>query len=257
MTMFMFLLLQIYVGPTDVNVPVWATATSFNAVEVPFCRGYYTSVRYEANGAGWHTDYPGADINLLVRVGELTTIRPGKAVVLRMDSPLLVQCPLLYMSDVGTMSLSYAEAAGLRGYLLRGGFLWVDDFWGSDAWDQWVRTIRLVLPEAQIITIDPSHPIFHQQYDLDGIWQMPTTGLWAMDEHGVMITSERDDDSITPHMRGMLDPRGGLVVVMTVNTDIAEGWEAAELNDNVDFFHTFSHKSYALGINVLLYALTH
>ena len=248
----LLLVSQIYVGPTDVADPEWATPASFNAVEVPFCRGYYTSVRYEFNGAGWMTDYPGADINLLTRLAELTKVRRGKAVVVRLDSPLLVQCPLLYMSDVGTIGLSIAEVIGLRDYLLRGGTLWVDDFWGNAAWEQWSRTIRLVLPEYPIHEIDPSHPVLHQQYNIDGIWQQPTAGLWIDG-----ATSEREEESATPHLRGISDDRGRLMVIMTFNTDMAEGWEAAELTGNEDYFRMFSHRAYAFGINVFLYALTH
>lgn len=253
----LLLQLGLYVGPTDLDMPEWAVAESFNASEVPFCRGYYTSIRYEANGAGYYTDYPGADINFLVRLGEITAVRPGKHVVVRLNSPLLLNCPLLFMEDVGTMGLSIAEVVGLRNYLLKGGLLWVDDFWGSDAWEQWNRTIRIVLPEGHMFDIPLDHPIFHMQYDIDGIWQQPTTSYFGfLNPDGTHVTSERGDDSIQPYMRGILDPSGRLVVLMTVNTDIAEGWEAAELAENADFFREFSHRSYALGINIMLYTLT-
>lgn len=247
---------QIYVGPADIPTPTWATDKDFGD-GVPFCRGYYTSVRYEANGGGWYTDYPGADINLLVRLGETTTIRPGKPVVVRLDSPLLLNCPLLYMSDVGTAHFSSAEVEGLRTYLLKGGFLWVDDFWGSEAWAQWVREIRRVLPDGPLLALGNDHPIFYQQYSLPGIWQQPTTGLWYLQDDGSQMTSERGDDSLTPHVRGLTDGKGHLVVLMTHNTDIAEGWEAAERAENVDYFRQFSYRSYALGINIVLYLLSH
>lgn len=249
---------RIYVGPTDIPNPTWATATDFDD-GVPFCRGYYTSTRYEANGGGWNTDYPGADINFLVRLRELTSVRAGKPVVVRLDSPLLFNCPLLYMSDVGTMGLSESEALGLRTYLRKGGLLWVDDFWGTEAWDQWMREIRKVLPTEALIAIPATHPVFHQQYNLPGgIWQMPTTGIWPyLDEDGNHTTSERGADSATPHMRALLDAEGRVVVLITHNTDIADGWEAAEQAENIEYFGEFSHRSYALGVNVLLYLLTH
>ena len=247
---------QIYVGPADIPVPTWATPADFGD-GVPFCRGHYTSNRYEANGAGWFTDYPGADINFLVRLGELTTIRPGKPVVVPLDSPLLFNCPLLYMSDVGTLKLKDTEIRNLRAYLRKGGFLWVDDFWGTRAWVQWIEEIRQVLPDSPLLAIGNDHPVFHQQYDLPGIWQMPTTGLWYMRDDGTMQTSERGDDSLTPHVRGLTDNRGRLVVLMTHNSDIADGWEAAEQAENRDYFRAFSARAYGLGVNVVLYLLTH
>lgn len=254
--MILLLLLQIYVGPTDLTTPLWATPASFSADKVPFCRGYYTRNRYEANGSGWNTDYPGVDINLLVRMGELTNIKTGAHVVVRLNSPLLSNCSILFMSDVGTIDLSLSEIEGLRAYLLKGGFLWVDDFWGSLAWNQWIYAIRRVLPNAPIFTMNKDHPIFHQQFDVPGIWQMPTTGLWVF-EDGTMQTSERGDDSLIPYMRGMLDSHGRLIVVMTFNTDIADGLEAAEWDENYEYFYEFSHRAYSLAINIFIYALTH
>lgn len=246
---------QVYVGPADVPRPTWATPSDFGE-GIPFCRGYYTSIRYEANGAGWYTDYPGADINFLVRLGEQTTARPGKAVVVRLDSPLLMNCPMLFMSDVGTIGLTGAEIRNLRAYLSKGGFLWVDDSWGSKAWSHWMMQIRRVLPEGPLLAIDADHPVFHQQYDLPGIWQQPTTGLWYLRDDGSQMTSERGDDSLLPVIRGLTDNRGRLVVLITHNTDIAEGWEAAELAENRDFFRQFSARSYALGVNIVLYLLS-
>lgn len=254
---YLLLMLQIYVGPTDLQEPIWATAKSFDSSRVPFCRGFYMSSRYEANGGGYLTDYPGADVNFLVRLGELTKTRVGTHVVVKLDSPLINNCPLLYMSDAGTMSLSLAEVVGLRQYLLRGGFVWFDDQWGTEAWAQWLLNMKLVLPGASIFDLPNTHPIFHMQYNIDGIWQMPNNGLWLMDEQGHRITSERGTDSAEASMRGMHDPRGRLAVIVTHNTDVADGAESAEQAGNEEFFQAFSHKSYALFINVMLYVLSH
>ena len=210
----------------------------------------------EANGSGYWTDMPGADINFLIRLAELTNIRTGKPVVVRLDSPLLLRCPVLYMSDVGTIALTDAEVLGLRTYLLKGGFLWVDDFWGPAAWEQWVREIRKVLPTQHMRPIPNEHPVFHAVYSLKGgIWQMPTTGIWMWGTE--RITSERGDDSVAPEIHGLFDLDGQLLVLMTFNTDVADGWEAAEQDQNIEYFAAFSHKSYALGVNVWTYALTH
>ena len=108
-----------------------------------FCRLMYTSVRSEASGLGWSTDYPGSDINFMIRLSQFTTTHisrwndgePGHAVV-RPTDPTLFSCPFVIMSDAGTVGFSDTEVARMREYLLKGGFLWADDFWGDRAWIQ-------------------------------------------------------------------------------------------------------------------------
>ena len=115
------------------------------------CKLMYTQVRREAWGIGWLTDYPYAAVNLMIRASELTKIHVSWDAshnphpwVVRLTDDTLFQCPMIMASDVGTMGISDVEAARLREYLLKGGFLWVDDFWGSEAWEQWVSQIRKV-----------------------------------------------------------------------------------------------------------------
>lgn len=243
----------IYVGPTTDAHVNWATDRSFRGDRVPFCRGYYTSDRYEENGSGWWTDMPGADHNFLVRMGELTKMRPGEAVVVRLDSHLLFNCPVLYMSDVGTMSLTDAEVRGLRTYLQKGGLLWVDDFWGSRAWDQWLDEIRRVLPDAPLVDVPPDHPILRVPYVVGEIWQMPAVGLWYGIE-GARVTSERGEDSLTASLRGLVDDKGRFLVISTHNTDIADGWEE-DKGEYTEYLNAFSYRAYGLGFNIFVYAL--
>ena len=120
------------------------------------CHMLYTSVRREANGAGWRTDYPWAQRNLLIRLSELTKTRVSwlKAGVphvwlVRLTDPALFECSYLMASDVGTLGLSQEEADALQLYLEKGGFLWVDDFWGEAAWDQWSRELARAMPSAE------------------------------------------------------------------------------------------------------------
>src|SRR5262245_4509624 len=121
------------------------------------CRLWYTSVRAERDGSGWKTDYPYSEINLLIRLGELTTTpisydaaqkRPNTWVV-KLSDAKLYDCPFLIASDVGTIGIKDEEASALREYLLKGGFLWVDDFWGSEAWNQWEQEIARVFPPEE------------------------------------------------------------------------------------------------------------
>ena len=116
-----------------------------------FCKLMYRQVRYEALGMGWATDYPYAGINLMIRFSELTTAQvsrdsrdePNHWVVELTDRELF-NCPFIMAADVGTIGLSSDEATQLRAYLLKGGFLWVDDFWGPFAWEQWAGVIGKV-----------------------------------------------------------------------------------------------------------------
>ena len=120
------------------------------------CHMLYTSVRREANGSGWRTDYPWAQRNLLIRMSELTKARVSwlkphvpHVWLVRLTDPALFECPYLMASDVGTIGLSDDEVAGLRLYLMKGGFLWVDDFWGEAAWDQWSRELARAMPASE------------------------------------------------------------------------------------------------------------
>ena len=226
-----------------------------------FCLVQYTQVRREALGQGWRTDYPDADRNLMLRLSQLTTTpirtnsrgRPEHLVVHFTDDELF-QCPFIFMSDVGTMELSSDEAERLRKYLTRGGFLWVDDFWGGYAWDNWVREISKALPagEYPIADIPPGHTIYNALYQVYDVPQVPSIQHWRRSGGG---TSERGSGSAVPHLRGIRDAHGRIIVLMSHNTDIADGWERE--GEDEEFFFAFSPKAYALGINIVLYTMTH
>ena len=228
-----------------------------------FCRVEYRQVRREALGQGWRTDYPDADRNLMLRLSQLTKTpirtnsrgRPEHLVVHFTDDDLF-QCPFIFMSDVGTMALDSDEAARLRKYLERGGFLWVDDFWGDFAWGNWVREISKALPPAEYLIEDirPGDRIFNALYEVDDVPQIPSIQYWRSSGRG-SSTSERGSASAVPHLRGIRDAQGRIMVLMSHNTDIADGWERE--GEDEEFFFLFSPKAYALGINIILYTMTH
>jgi hypothetical protein len=226
-----------------------------------YCRGFYRSVRGEGGGQGWGTDYPGADNNFSIRLSELTRIqvkwdpeRQPIHVVVRLDDPLLYRCPMLFMEDVGTIGLSPTEVVNLRKYLEKGGFLWVDDFWGSAAWARWVAELSRVLPPGQypIFDLPLTHPIMHSVYDVPGFLQVSSINFWYRSGGGV---SERGYDSDEVHYRGIQDAQGRLMVLMTHNTDVSDTWERE--GENEEYFSLFSPRGYAIGINTVVYALTH
>jgi len=222
------------------------------------CKLQYTSVRYEDMGIGWSTDYPYAGINLMIRLSEMTRTpvtrhENGEPTywVVRLTDDALFRCPALMGSDVGTMGLSDAEALRLREYLLKGGFLWVDDFWGTPAWEQWSNEIHKALPEYRIVDIPVDHPMRHMLYPVAEVEQVTNINNWLRTHN----TSERGDDSPHANFRGIADDQGRLMVVMTHNTDFGDSWERE--SESREFFERFSPKGYALGIDVLLYSLTH
>ena len=226
------------------------------------CHMLYTSVRREANGSGWRTDYPWAQRNLLIRLSELTKTRvsrpeagPPHVWLVRLTDPALFECPYLMASDVGTIGLSQTETDALRLYLEKGGFLWVDDFWGDAAWDQWSRELARAMPSAQyrIEDVPLSDPIFHSMLEVKKVPQVTGIGFWR--SVGGRTTSERGAESAEAHLRAIRDKHGRIIVVMTHNTDVSNSWERE--TEDAAYFYQFSIDGYALGVNVLLYAMTH
>ena len=227
-----------------------------------FCRILYDQIDWEPLGHGWNTDYPDSDFNLMTRLAELTSasIRRddlGEADhrVVRLTDPELFLHPFIFMSDVGTAGFSRLEAERLREYLERGGFLWVDDFWGERAWSNWVREIAKALPPDRypILDLPLDHSLFGTFYSVDQVPQIPSIQYWYRSGGA---TSERGFESAEPHLRGIFDEAGRLMVLMSHNTDIADGWERE--GESEEFFERFSLPSaYPLGVNVVLHSLTH
>ena len=240
--------------------PKWAKPENFDG-SFNFCRAYFTSDRREDGGTGWDTDFPGADNNFSVRLAELTMMRvkldtTGQPdyVVVKLTDPLMARCPILHFEDAGTIRLSPDEVQSLRAYLLKGGFITVDDFWGTAAWNQWAEEIGRVLPEYQIFDIPPTHPIMHTLYDVKEVEQVSSIQFWMRNGGSV---SERAWMNDSPHVNvcGIADEKGRLMVLMAHNTDIPDTWERE--GENQEYFERFSPNGYAVGVNVVLYAYTH
>jgi hypothetical protein len=224
-----------------------------------FCKLQYTSVFAEEMGVGWATDYPYAGINLMTRLSELTKTPISKDSegnpnywVVRLTDDALFQCPFLMGSDVGTIGLQPDEAARLRQYLLKGGFLWVDDFWGTPAWQQWTEQIHLALPEAQIVDVPLEHPLRHSLFNVNRMPQVTNLQFWRRSGGE---TRERGEDSPYADLRMITDDNGRIMVLMTHNTDIGDSWERE--GEDHEFFLQFSPDGYALGVDALLYAMSH
>jgi hypothetical protein len=244
------------------GAPIKPAPLAFPDRDFVVCRLMYTQVRREPSGGGWRTDYPYGEINLTIRLSELTKTpvsREGRRepnhYVVRMTDDSLFQCPFTIASDVGTVGFEAAEVDQLRQYLLKGGFLWVDDFWGTEAWEHWANQLSRVLPPDQFPVQDVplDDPILRSQFTVTKVPQITNIGFWRSTRGA--DTSERGADSAEPHLRVVRDTHGRIMVVMTHNTDVADAWERE--GEDPGFFYQFSPDGYAVGINVLLHAMTH
>jgi hypothetical protein len=223
------------------------------------CKWMFRSNRSEAGGIGWSTDYPYGEINLLTRLSELTRVHVSKTArgdvnywVVQLTDDQLFECPILIGSDVGTAALSNTEVQRLREYLLKGGFLWVDDFWGTRAWEQWSALITRVLPEFPIVDVAANDPIRHVLWNVPEVKQVPSIFSW-----GGPGSDPRERGSDSPHadFRAIADSHGRIMVAMTHNTDIGDSMERE--GDDPQYFAEFSPEGYAIATNIVLYALTH
>jgi hypothetical protein len=224
-----------------------------------FCRASFTQNPY-GDGAGWYVDYPRADLNLPFRAGQLSKIPISRDhegepnhVLINFTDPHLFQCPFVMITEPGGLFLDADEAAKLHEYTEKGGFLWADDFWGEYAWQVFEAEIRKAFPAGvyQIVDLPITHPIFHMLYKIDHIPQIPSIDFWFRSGYQ---TSERVDSRV-PHVRGVIDADGRLVVLATHNTDFGDAFERE--GDDRRYFDRFASEGYAFGVNALLYAITH
>jgi len=241
-----------------------------------FCRIEYSSGggrgEWEGRRRGWgswRVDYPEADENFSLRLSQITTLNVNrteegqlKHVVVRLDEPEVFKYPFVYMLEVGGMELSMPEQDGLREYLLRGGFLLVDDFWGDRAWERWMYEIEQVLPpdEFPMVDIPLDHELFHIVFDVKEVPQVPGLGaFWDWESTGITYEGHESryyDYGSKAHCKGIFDHNGRLMVVVMHNTDLGDGWERE--GENYEYFRTFSApKAYPMGINIVVYAMTH
>ncbi|MBI2929611.1 MAG: DUF4159 domain-containing protein [Verrucomicrobia bacterium] len=211
-------------------------------------------------GWGWDTDHPDAEMNLSFRLQQMTSMKvhPDGEIVELTDKELF-DYPFIYIVEPGGMLLADEEVAALRRYLLNGGFLMVDDFWGEREWANFYREIRRVFPEQKYdpVELEMDHAIFHCVFPLKmtkNELQVPNfrTGEESQYTH---ITWERRD-AREVHIKGIFDDKGRMMAIICHNTDNGDGWERE--GEYQYYFREFSEKkAYPLMINILFYAMTH
>ncbi|MBK9138309.1 MAG: DUF4159 domain-containing protein [Verrucomicrobia bacterium] len=238
------------------ETPVWTNTPGFDGDTFTFAR-----IRYDGGGwrrgAGWTTDLPDADLNLSYRLHQMTSLKVDpNGRILRLTDPELVNYPLIYIVEPGGLYLSGEEVLALRRYLLNGGFLWLDDFWGEEEWDNMAEELAKVFPDRSFEELPLDHPLYRCVMDIKGKHQVPNVQTGTESQFTGVTWEPRSSSTRTVHHRVIFDDKGRIMVFASHNTDNGDGWEWEGLN--FYYFREFSEKTaYPLAINVLYYIMTH
>ena len=202
---------------------------------------YSSGLRNFGGGAWWAHDYPAGDRNLSAVTDYITNmrIRLDGTNVLEFGDPRIYENPVLYISEPGYWSIRDTEVPHLRNYLLKGGFIILDDFDGAEQWSNMTAQMARALPDHHFMPIGPEHPIFHSFFQVQGIY-VPFAGIGATPNYQAMFENN--------------DPRRRMMAIANHNNDLGEYWEwsAEGLYDPAP-----SNNAYRLGVNYLIYAMTH
>ena len=240
------------------GVPEWERDEEMPNDQFTFARIQYDSWGGQGwRGRGkWSVDYPESDLNMSFRLQQLTALKVDpEGTVLNLTEDRLFEYPFIYIIEPGELYFSKDEVKTLRKYLLTGGFLMVDDFWGENEWANFAREMKRVFPSREIVELPIEHEIFQCVFPLEEKPQVPNPRA-AVEGAPHGITWERWDAQ-TPHYRGIYDDEGRLMVVICHNTDLGDGWEE-ESRAGQWYFKEFSEpKAYPMGINIIFYSMTH
>jgi hypothetical protein len=195
----------------------------------------------------WTQDYPRADRHFSLALSRLTRVstRGVEQPVMLEDGDDVFNWPWLYAVQVGEWGLNQDEAAIMREYLLRGGFFMADDFHGTDEWNEFEKRIKFVFPDRPIVEIDNKDAIFHTVYDLNDRIQVPGAAHLALGYK---------NNGIGAHWRGIYDDKGRIMVAISYNSDLGDAWEYA---DDPYYPEKFSGLAIRIGVNYVVYAMTH
>lgn len=220
-----------------------------------FSEAYYNA--YGRTWERWETDYPTAEENFATRLGQLTRVQPGlRGESVRLTDDHVFEHPFLFLSDPGWMRLSREERERFAEYLRRGGFAWVDDFWGDSEWENFAVQMRSALPDAEWRDIPSDHALLHTVFDLAAPPQIPARDFADGDGKEPPGLHRSPVGAMDPaHLRGLFDVDGRLLMVATHNTDIGDGFERESYGQ--EFFERYSTRAYTLGVNIVVYVLTH
>jgi len=253
----------------DPELPIWTNPPAHAKDVFTFVRVIYDGGGYgygRRGGSGWATDLNEyrddgggcSDIHLPWRLQQMTSMRTDPdSRLLRVTDPELPDYPFIYIVEPGGLYFSDEEATALRKYLLNGGFLMMDDFWGDYALENVIEQMKKVFPNREFAELPLDHQIYHCVFEIKSKGQVPNMRVGVDSEFdGVTWEENHDGDTQTVHHKGISDDKGRLMVIACHNTDNGDGWERESYSDY--YFHNFSEKiAYPLGINIVFYAMTH
>jgi hypothetical protein len=249
--------------PADrAGVPDWKVDEKFKSDVFTFARVEYDSYGgrgfyggYGGYGGGrWAIDFPDSDLNFSYRLQQLTSLKVNpNPVHFRLTDDRLFDYPFIYIIEPGALVFSDEEVAALRRYLLNGGFLMVDDFWGDDEYANFHREIKRVFPDREPRELPLSHEIFQCVYRLKEKPQVPSIGFA---QRGLSYEPRPGSPTSIVHYLGIDDDKGRLMAIICHNTDLGDGWERE--GEDPWYFKEYSEKkAYPMGINIVTYAMTH
>jgi hypothetical protein len=207
---------------------------------------------WQEGGTSWTQDYPRADRHFAQAVRRLTRIhaRSSEQPANPDETDDFFNWPWMVAGEMGDWKLTPEQIKTVREYLLRGGFIYMDDFWGPEEWDRFDETMKLIFPGRACVEIDNRDPIFHTVYDLDDRYQV--LGQWSLSGRGGWM-AQRAVGTVA-HWRGIYDDKNRLMVTMSFNSDVGDSWEWA---DDPRYPEKYSALGIRLGVNYVVYAMTH
>ncbi|MEM7146677.1 MAG: DUF4159 domain-containing protein [Verrucomicrobiota bacterium] len=237
-----------------IEFPDWEASPEMPTDVFTFARLRYRDGGYRRRGGSWDTDYPDSDLNFSYRLQELTSLEvdpDGK--IVDIDAEELAEYPWVYMIEPGDIILNDEEAKILRDYMMNGGFIMVDDFWGAYEYDRFYQALKKIFPEREPRELPIEHPVFHFVFELKEKPQVPAINA-AMS--GYTYEFREGDSGRDVSYQGVFDDKGRMMMIICHNTDLGDGWERE--GENEYYFKTFSEPlSFPMGINIVFYALTH
>ncbi|MCA9211826.1 MAG: DUF4159 domain-containing protein [Planctomycetales bacterium] len=238
------------------GVPRWDLNDDFPGDNFRFVRVQYDSHGY-GRGGGWRTDHPDSDLNFSLRLQQLTSISVHPdPLVLELTDPRLFDYPFLYMIEPGRLYFYDDEVVALRRYLLNGGFLMVDDFWGDEEYENFHQQIKKVFPDREPQEVPLTHEIFNCVYKLKEKPQVPAINVVWQGDPSITWEERWGSDTSIPYYKAISDDDGRIMVFICHNTDLGDGWEREGMQEW--YFREFSmKKAYPMGINIVTYAMTH
>jgi hypothetical protein len=233
-----------------------ATAGSGDAPsnEFHFLRMEYVDLQQSRRGFGrgwWRQDWPEADAHFTQGLKRLTRIDVGEGRHLPMTDDRIFDYPWTYATQTGYWNLSREETDRMREYLLRGGFLVTDDFFGEEDWELFADTMERVLPDRPILELQADHPMMHVMYDINERTQIPGLRHLRRGPGGSIVAIPQGTG---PHWRALDDDKGRMVVAINFQMDVGDAWEHADMPE---YPAEMTGLAYRFGINYIIYAMTH